>query len=139
MKLADLQEEPVPAPATAARAAVLVVDDNSLVLGTIESLLGDWGYDCVTAPDGLAALGKLTEHRIGLVLTDYQMPNLNGLDLLARVRERHPQLPVVILSSDWTPERLAEALRHGVLAWVEKPVSSARLRELIATALKEDA
>lgn len=137
MELATLKEQPETASEATPPASVLVVDDNSMLLEMLQALLTQWGYDCVTASDGLDALVKLAEHRVRLVLTDYQMPNLNGLELLARLRERYPRLPVMILSSDRTPQHLAEARRNGAVDWVDKPVEPARLRRLIATALQE--
>lgn len=79
------------------QAAVLVVDDNQTMRSLIEGLLSRWGFSPITAPDGKAALRKLSEHRVGVVITDYEMPALNGLELLEQVHARNSHIPVIVL------------------------------------------
>lgn len=133
--VAEVCEQASTGTRSAPAGTVLVVDDNDLVRGMLESMLGHWGYSCVTATDGLDAIATLARQPVALVLTDYQMPNLNGLELLARLKEYAPSLPVIILSSDDAPEQVEEARRGGAFAWVVKPVDSARLRQLVSSAL----
>jgi two-component system response regulator HydG len=135
MSVAEMHREAARGSGPVSPGTILVVDDNELVRGMIESMLGHWGYSCVTATDGLAAIATAARQPIALVLTDYQMPNMNGLELLARLKEYAPALPVIILSSDDAPEQVEEARRRGAFAWVVKPVDPARLRQLVSSAL----
>ena len=86
-------------------ALILTVDDESAVLFLLREVLEERGHEVLAAPSGveaaaLAALGKLED--VELVLTDFAMPELDGLDLLAQLKRQYPELPVVVLTSSST-------------------------------------
>lgn len=103
------------------RGSVLVVDDDELARSMLGALLTSWGFCPVTVPDGVTALEQLSEQSVRLVLTDYQMPRLNGLQLLARIRAEHPGIPVIVVSGENSPFLIAEAIRIGAFDWITKP------------------
>ena len=106
-----------PAPADRPRARVLVVDDEVMVRTVTSKLLRVRGYDVVEADGGEAALARLDEAPVDLVLTDLSMPGMSGRELAAEVRRRRPALPVLLLTGDTD----AEAERGDVAAVVKKP------------------
>jgi len=120
------------------RRRALVVDDSLSVRKTLSQLLGDAGFDVSTARDGFDALDQLSRHDVDLVLTDLEMPNLNGLDLTRRLRESPSwhALPVVMISSRGTDKHRARAAQAGVSDYFTKPYSEidllARIRTLVA-------
>jgi two-component system, cell cycle sensor histidine kinase and response regulator CckA len=77
---------------------VLVVDDEDLVRDVVARMIRDLGYGAITAADGASALELLDHGQIDAVLVDMTMPNLTGADVIARVRERRPGLPVILCS-----------------------------------------
>ncbi len=123
---------------TVARRRALVVDDSLSVRKTLSQLLGDAGFDVSTARDGFDALDQLSRHDVDLVLTDLEMPNLNGLDLTRRLRESPSwhALPVVMISSRGTDKHRARAVQAGVSDYFTKPYSEtellARVKTLVA-------
>jgi two-component system nitrogen regulation response regulator NtrX len=117
---------------------ILIVDDDP---GTLESLSRAFaleGYVAVTAPSAARALERLGEEPVDAVLSDVVMPGMDGLELLARLRERCPEIPVVLMSGQATLETAVEATRVGALDFVEKPVGLDRLLLTLRNALRLD-
>jgi chemotaxis protein histidine kinase CheA/ActR/RegA family two-component response regulator len=121
------------------RTLVLVVDDAWSVRRSMEQLLQDAGFEVVSAADGFEALDRLRARKPALVITDLEMPNLNGLELTRRMREI-PQwagLPVVMITSRTSEKHRAEASKVGVDVYLTKPYQDetllATVRELCST------
>lgn len=122
------------------RKRVLVVDDALSVRRSMEQLLQDAGYDVVTAADGFLALEVLRTQPPMIVLTDLEMPNLNGLELTKRVREL-PQfmgLPVVMITSRASDKHRDLALEAGVDLYLTKPYTDAALIEHVKRLTSQD-
>jgi CheY-like chemotaxis protein len=114
--------EMAPVDAGPAVPAILVADDALLVRELQRSILEQAGYRVLVAEDGHAALAALTRERVDLVLTDVDMPGMNGFDLTRAVRA-HPDLqnlPVVILTSKSSAEDHQEGLDAGADAYIVK-------------------
>lgn len=97
------------------RPVVLVVDDETIILWGTASILESLGYKVIRANSGQAALAALHEHQeIGVLVTDFQMPRMSGIELAETARRLRPELPVIIATghttSQWTEERLWETL-----------------------------
>ena len=117
-------EAPVaaPPPEVSAAPTVLVADDALVVRELQRSILAQAGYRVLVAEDGHAALGALTRDRVDLVLTDVDMPRMNGFDLTRAIRA-HPELqnlPVIILTSKSSAEDHQEGLEAGADAYLVK-------------------
>jgi len=117
----------------ATRRRVLVVDDSLSVRKTLSQLLGDAGYQVRTARDGFDALESLAREPTDIVLTDLEMPNLDGLNLTRHLREsdawRH--LPVVMITSRGTDKHRVRAQEVGVSAYLTKPYGDPQLLALV--------
>lgn len=103
------------------RSVVLVVDDSPfdrrLTAGLIDKLED---FSALTARDGVEALAKIDSEPVSIVLTDLQMPTLDGLGLVERVKSRYPSIPVVIMTACGSEETAMEALRRGAASYVPK-------------------
>ncbi len=107
------------------RSSVLVVDDSLSVRRTAERLLESTGVEAVTARDGVEAIEFLRQRRFDLVITDLEMPRLNGYELIATIR-RNPEtknLPVVVLSSRTSEKHQRHAESVGATGYLTKPLS----------------
>jgi chemotaxis protein histidine kinase CheA/ActR/RegA family two-component response regulator len=126
---------------TVQRTRVLVVDDALSVRRSMEQLLEDAGYEVTTAADGFLALESLRTNPPAIVLTDLEMPNLNGLELTKRLREL-PQfmgMPVVMITSRASDKHRDMALDAGVDVYLTKPYTDAALIEQVKRLTSQDA
>ncbi len=118
------------------RARLLVVDDEEALRQTMSVILGR-EYEVLTAADATQAQRMLEEHPVDLVITDERMPGVRGTDLLARVRERDPDIVRIVLTAYNEPEAMLRAINEGeVLRFLLKPCNPVLLRQEIAEALE---
>jgi DNA-binding NtrC family response regulator len=123
---------------------VLVVDDEAAALKSLSELLVEQGYSVDTATDGNKALEKLDELNPDVVLTDLDMPGMDGLELLRRLRtEGREETSVVVMSAFGSSEEAVAALRAGATHYLQKPLNTAELlfvlgRELEHRRLKRE-
>ena len=116
---------------------VLVVEDEEAVRSMLALSLQHAGYHVHTASDGLEALGEMKQRRFDVVLTDYQMPGINGLEFLSLSKILWPNIPVVILSGDQSEEIAGLAMRNGAFTWLHKPYERALLLEILHLATQQ--
>ncbi|MBK8974851.1 MAG: sigma-54-dependent Fis family transcriptional regulator [Planctomycetes bacterium] len=115
---------------------ILIVDDQQAVRDELAYALEFEGYRCRQAADGPAALHVLGEGDIGLVLLDVKMPGMDGLEVLDKVRERWPQIPVVMISGHGDIETAVAAIRAGAYDFLPKPFDADRVLVSVQNALK---
>ena len=101
---------------------ILLVDDDELFLKTMRRFLTGRGHQLQTAANGLEALEHMDEDLPELVISDIQMPHMDGIELLQRVQERYPAIPVVLLTGYGDARNAAAAFRHGAYGYLQKPV-----------------
>ena len=119
------------------RSRVLVVDDSLSVRRAVATLLEDHGYEVALARDGLEAAKSLEASRPDALLTDLEMPNMNGLELAAHVRSRTElaSLPVIMITSRSMDKHRRQAVAMGVNVYLTKPYSDQELLQHVATAV----
>ena len=113
---------------------ILIVDDFSTMRRIVKNLLNDLGFfNTSEADDGSSALVELRKGPFDLVITDWNMPGMPGLDLLKAVRadKRLAKLPVLMLTAEAKREQIVEAAQAGVNGYVIKPFTAATLKEKI--------
>ncbi len=113
-------------------ARILVVDDELHERQGLAELLSAWGYQVDTANDGLQALQKLNQEPPQAVLTDIRMPRMDGLELLAEIRQRLGALPVLVITGQGSKEAAIECLRLRANDFIEKPIRGDELRQRLA-------
>src|SRR5690348_5822924 len=100
---------------------ILIVDDEPFNLDLLEQEVSDLGYAVARAKDGPQALSDLDTVTPDLVLLDYLMPGMNGIDVLHAIRKTHRHLPVVIITAYGTIDRAVEAIKARADDFVTKP------------------
>jgi CheY-like chemotaxis protein len=114
----------------------LLVEDDPHVSLTIENLLTAIGHQCISVNNGIEALEALDERTdIELVITDYQMPKLNGSELVNRLRSKGLQIPIIILSGYGASVNLHQDYQPNAI--LGKPVQLKKLSEVILTVMNE--
>lgn len=118
---------------------VLVVDDEPHVRLNYRVALETEGYDVVEANSGKAALEQLVDRRFGLAILDMRMPEMDGLELLARMRENKIGVPVVIVTAYSDVPHAVKAMKLGAIDFLQKPLRPEELRTLVADVFKRHA
>jgi DNA-binding NtrC family response regulator len=118
------------------RARILVADDEMVPRRLLEDLLTREGYEVVTAEDGEAALHLLQESHFDLLISDLQMPKLDGLALLRELQRAGAQTVCMLLTGHATVESAIEAMRSGAFDYLTKPFKSDSLRLQVQRALE---
>jgi CheY-like chemotaxis protein len=117
-------------------ATILVVDDSSVDRRFVGGLLQrDGKYQVEFAEDGAQALSKMREMTPDMIVTDLQMPNRNGLELVTAVRMHHAQVPIVLMTGHGSEALAVEALQRGAAGYVPKALLGERLLDAIDEAL----
>lgn len=110
---------------------VLVVDDSSTIVKFVAFALRDRGFDVLTACDGMEAMEKMSksESKVSLVITDLNMPNLDGYSLIDSLRNspEHNETPIIILTSEEGDEDKERGKALGASAYLVKPFKSSTL------------
>ena len=115
---------------------VLVAEDDEPTRYVITDLLTRAGYNVFPAGDGMVAIEELKKRHYDVVLTDYQMPRLNGLELLALSQELMPETPVILISSAH-PSLEQVAIERGAFAWIRKPVPVTQVLLIVRSAMEQ--
>jgi DNA-binding NtrC family response regulator len=115
---------------------ILLVDDEPLNLDLLEQELTDLGYGVEKAESGRAALEKLAVTPVDLVLLDYQMPGMNGIEVLEEIKKNQLDLPVIMITAYGTIERAVEAIKNGADDFVTKPFDPDHLALVVGKALE---
>jgi two-component system chemotaxis response regulator CheY len=115
---------------------VLLVDDSSLARRTVRHILEPAGYDVVDTDDGMAALERYFLEKPSIVLLDLVMKGMNGLDVLAKLRELDPTARVIVVSADVQQSSRELAERAGASGFLTKPVDRAALLSTVDDVLK---
>ena len=111
---------------------ILVVDDFSTMRRIIKNLLRDLGFNnTAEADDGLTALPMLQAGNFDLLITDWNMPGMQGIDLLKAVRAdpKLAKMPVMMVTAEQKKEQIIEAAKAGVNGYIVKPFTAATLKE----------
>jgi DNA-binding NtrC family response regulator len=115
---------------------ILVVDDEPSNLRILEQLLSREGYTVTTASDGAEGLKKLASNPANLIILDFMMPELSGIDVLKELRQRDDDTPVIIVTAYGTVERAVEALQAGAYDFITRPLKPDHCALVVRKALE---
>ena len=108
---------------------ILVVDDDTDVRSILCDRLGAMGFEVALASTGHAGMEIIKATRIDGILLDVEMPIMNGLTMLRELRDRHPDIPVIMMSAATNMEKLEAAIRSGAADYVLKPIDGENLEQ----------
>jgi CheY-like chemotaxis protein len=119
----------------APKVGIFLVDDDLDTLTLVQTILQNRGYRTVTAQDGEEALMRMSTDSFDLIISDIDMPRLDGLKLLELMRANGMKTPLIFLTANASPESEDTARRNGAMFYLKKPVRKEPLMEKIAEAL----
>lgn len=117
---------------------ILIIDDFDTTLFTVGMTLQTHGYNALKASNADEALKLMDGRELHLIITDYNMPDKNGMQLTEEIRanEFYKSVPILILSTEKSPDVKKEALRKGATGWVKKPYQLDDFMKIIQKVIK---
>jgi DNA-binding NtrC family response regulator len=107
--------------------SVLVIDDDPLIRKTLSSYLSKKGYEAVVAEDGEEGIQKYEEHVPDVVILDIRLPDVDGLEVLGRIREKNPNASIIIMTAYDDMKTTIEAIKSGAFEYLVKPLDYVEL------------
>ena len=122
--------------------SIMIVDDSLPMRGVLKKTLKAAGYgssEFLEAENGEHALELLAQHPADIVITDFNMPRMNGLDLIRAMKQqpKMSRLPVIVVSTEGSLEKVSEIINEGAAGYVKKPFSPEQIRDLLIELLGE--
>ena len=116
-------------------ATILVVDDDRPIRSTLKEILEFEKFKVDDAEDGLAAISKVEKNTYDLILCDIKMPKMDGIEVLQKIQELKPEIPVVMISGHGDIETAVGAIKMGAFDFIAKPLDLNRLLVTVRNAL----
>lgn len=113
--------------------SILIVDDSNAVRQSISFILEQMGYACVQAVDGADGLVKLQGQQFDLVISDVNMPNMDGITFTKNIRQlaSHKFTPILILTTESQSDKMQEGKAAGATGWIVKPFDQEKLLAVV--------
>lgn len=118
---------------------ILIVEDSTTTRALIRAVIDELGdFNTIEASTGFEALKLLPSHKFNLVITDINMPDINGLELISFIKNhpRYNHIPLIIVSTERSEEDMKKGIALGAMAYITKPFKSNDLQEAIKQAIK---
>jgi two-component system response regulator PilR (NtrC family) len=116
---------------------ILVVDDEQSMRDFLKILLQKEGYRVETGNNADAALKKLQDSSFDLVISDIRMPGMSGLEMLGKIKELHPDLPVIMITAFASPDDAVTAMKNGAFDYISKPFNVDEIKSVIESATSQ--
>ena len=120
---------------------ILIAEDDSLILKTMEMCLKKDGYEIICSKDGLDAMEKINRHRPDIIISDIMLPYFSGLEIVGKVKQGAQSVPIIVLSAMGQQGVVEEAMKLGADQYMSKPfnmkILSSHIRRLTGTAAME--
>ena len=114
-------------------AKIMIVDDSVSIRKSVSFVLSQEGYEVIEADDGLDGLKKAEANEFQLIITDINMPNMNGIDFIQNVRNlpAYRFTPIIALTTESQDGKMQEGKAAGATGWIVKPFTSEKLSAIV--------
>ena len=117
---------------------ILVIDDEPVVLNSCRKVLEEDGFDVYLVPSADEALKAMKKKVFDLLLVDVKMPKHNGIYLMQKVKEKWPDVPIIVMSGYPTPDTITDGAKMGADAFIAKPFTPDELLETIRQVIQKE-
>ena len=114
---------------------LLFVDDERLLHNVFTRLFTRHGMEVTTCLNALQAIEELKNNNFDLVITDFMMPDMDGLELLAHIRQEYPHMRVIMITAHGSVQHAVRSMKSGAIDYIPKPFSTTELLERVQTCL----
>jgi len=119
------------------KARILVVDDEPIICRNCSRILADCGYEVETLQSSRMAIERIKEESFDVILLDFKMPGLNGMEMLPLIKEINPCVMIIMMTGYSTVENAVQAMKQGAFDYIPKPFSSDELSIRVEKALEK--
>ncbi|MBD3182555.1 response regulator [Candidatus Poribacteria bacterium] len=117
---------------------VLLIDDDPDCLDAVNQILQRAGYKTFTISDGRLASQIVTEHKINLVVVDYNMPEINGLQVINEIKKARQDIPVLLMTAEPSDELKIKSAKAGAFGFIPKPINIPIFKRIVSKAIQSD-
>ena len=117
---------------------ILVVDDEGIILDSCRRVLEEDGLDVLLVTSADKAIAAIEDEEPSVLLMDVKMPVRDGMDLMREVKERWPDIPIIVMSGYHTKETIEEAIKIGAATFIAKPFTPDELLEALRQVIKKE-
>ena len=114
---------------------ILIVDDEEDLASTLAERLELRGFQVTAVTSGAEALGLFSENRFSVLILDVKMPGIGGLELMARIKQEQPDLPVILFTGHSSLADAQRGIEEGAFAYLQKPIKIDKLLETVKGAI----
>ncbi|MFT5665685.1 MAG: two-component system chemotaxis response regulator CheY [Gammaproteobacteria bacterium] len=113
---------------------ILIVDDSSSVRTVVRATLKGAGYDVIEGVDGKDGISQLTGQKVHLIISDVNMPNMNGIEMVKQIKlmPNYKFTPICMLTTESEQSKMAEGKAAGAKAWIVKPFQPPKLLDAVS-------
>jgi DNA-binding NtrC family response regulator len=116
---------------------LLIVDDEKLVRWSIQQSMLKEEFSVTSAADGQEALDKLAQEHFDVIITDFVMPGLNGIEMARRAKELRPEAKIIMMTAFGSALDKAEAAKAGITSFIDKPFMISEVKSVVSRLLSE--
>jgi signal transduction histidine kinase len=116
---------------------ILVIEDEDLVRQSYNDMFSNFGYEVESVPNGREGMSRITKQDYDIVVTDLNMPEMNGIDVLKYIKKKKPYIEVIVITGYATLENAIEAMKVGAYDYFAKPVDIEHVRIVISKCVKQ--
>ena len=119
-------------------AKILSVDDSRVIREMLKTILENQGHEVLTAEDGMEAMKVARRERVDMVFSDINMPNMNGISLVSKLRrlEHYADIPILMLTTETASYKKTKSKNMGANGWIQKPLQPENIVKAVNTMLK---
>ncbi len=117
--------------------SILIIDDEQPQRENLKGFFARRNFEVITADRGSVGIQAVREHLIDIILTDFKMPDMTGLDVLKAVKELNPEIPVIVMTAFGSIESAVEAMKEGAFDYLQKPINLDEVELLVKRALDQ--
>lgn len=114
---------------------IIIIEDDRITQAIVEKALNNWGHSTTVCANGKDGLAEIMSKNPDVVITDFQMPGLNGIEVIEQVKNQYPNLPIVLMTAFDEMQLTIKAMQAGAFDYIEKPINLKKLKNIIDTAL----
>ena len=120
-----------------ALSTVLIIDDEKGMRWALEKALLSEGYEVIAVDNGHDGISTLGKSNVSLILLDYKMPHIDGLETLLKIKQLHPNVPVIFMTAFSSMPTALEAIKRGAVGYITKPFQLVDLKVAVKKAIEQ--